>query len=210
MPPPTDPAVQLDQLAAHASQRQALLRQLITPPADPVGQAAAIADPVGQAVAATQALTAGDQLRAIRNHAAHQLARPSAGGGLDGGAIGRLIGVTRQAVGQLLDRDPPVLPDTPAGPIVAAVLRLSDPAARAEAAALALADHQQRRPALVDLQHAAVRAAIAGGHITQAALAGRLGKHRSWVTSAVGLPQAVRRGPGRTAPTAPDRRRQAP
>jgi hypothetical protein len=182
-----------DELAALDQRRQALLRQLVTPAIDPVDQVAAIGDPADRAVAATRALAIGNQLRAIRNHTAHQLARPgpSDAPGLSGAAIGRLLGITRQAVDQLLDRDQPALPSDPASPVVAAVLRLGDPVLRAQAVRLALGDHQRRRPALLELQRTAAREAVIGGQVTQAELGRRLGRHRSWFAATVGRPAST-------------------
>jgi hypothetical protein len=210
-PQPADLAAELRHLLTVADRRDALLRALITRPVDPEAQIAAITDPVERAVAATRALAVAGQLRAIRDRDIHQLAgradatnRPAT----QGAAAGRLVGVTRSRANQILNQAPPDPPDpAQADLVVAAVLTLDDPALRLRAVRLALIDHCSHRPALTALQHTAVRSAIAGGHITQAALADRLGKHRTWPTSTVGLPEAAKRGRGRTSLTAPDRRR---
>jgi hypothetical protein len=205
---PADLAAELRQLATLSDRRDELLRQLVTPAVAPESRIASITNPVDQAVAATRALAVADQLRAIRDHDLHEVAGPP-GSIMDGAAAGRLAGVTRSRVDQILDQAPPDLPDpAQADPVVAAILAVDDPALRLPAVRLALIDHRTRRPALTALQHTAVRNAIADGHINQAALADRLGKHSTWVTSVVGLPTAAKLGRGRTSPTAPDRRRR--
>lgn len=203
-----NPAVELRQLAAHAARREQLLRALVALPTDPAAELATLTDPITRAIAATRALTAGEQLRAIRNHDIHQLARSTNDGhGPGGAAIGRRVHLSRSRIDQLLSLDPPTLPTNPASPAVAAVLALDDPHLRIDAACMALEDHHQREAELIKLQRDAARQAIIDGHITQTDLAARLGKHPTWVSKAVGLPDAAKHGRGRTAPTAPDRRR---
>jgi hypothetical protein len=207
---PADLATELHRLASVPDRRDALLRALITRPVAPEVQVAAIADPVEQAVVATHALNVAGQLRAVRDRDIHQLAgrADASQRGKEGAAAGRLAGLTRSRINQILDQVPPDPPaPAQADPVVAAILALDDPALRLRAVRLALIDHHSRQAALTALLHAAVRNAIASGAITQTALADRLGKHPTWVTSTVGLPAAAKHGRGRTSPTAPDRRR---
>jgi hypothetical protein len=210
---PADLAAELHRLASVTDRRDALLRALITRPVNPQAPIAAIADPVERAVAATRALGVAGELRAIRDHDLHHLAGRAGANrrAMEGAAAGRLAGVTRSRVNQILNQTSPDLPDpAQADPVVAAVLALDDATLRLRAVRLALIDHGSRRPALTALQHTAVRSAIAGGHCTQAAVAARLGKHRTWATTVVRLPATAKLGRGRTSPTAFDRRRKQP
>jgi hypothetical protein len=192
---------QLADLQAHyQQQRVVLLGELAYLDPQLPGKLEAIADPVEQAVAATRALAMEDELLAVRDAAVRLLAHPEQDGGLGVPQVevGLRLGYSRQLVFDILRRQPPrEIPTEAADLVVERLTAVEDPWVRAEAAGLALATHRARKPALVRLQRAAVRRAVAGQHITQAELARRLGKKPQAITRLLGATGAsARRRPG--------------
>jgi hypothetical protein len=190
--------------AQYQQQRVALLGELAYLDPQLPDQIDGITDPVDQAVAATRALAVEDELLAVRDAAIRLLAHPEQDGGLGVPQVevGLRLGYSRQLVFDILRRQPPREVTTrPVDLVVERLTAVEDPWVRAEAAGLALAMHRARKPALVRLQRAAVRRAVAGEHITQADLARRLDKKPQAITRL--LSATGPSGRRRTSPTRP-------